>query len=264
MTNDDHSPAEVYDALADHWSDFAESPTREYVEWPAVRSLLPDVEDKRVLDAGCGDGTFSGWLAEKEADVLGIDASGEMIRVARKRFGDHVEFRQADLRVPLDFVPDDSLDLVLCQLAFSHIPDIAPVVAEFARVLVDDGVLVVSTHHPFHDFLVAREREHPDMEDAYGVEAPHDPDILLERDPPRYHDIERYGIDWAPGAGSSRSWYHRRPLGRLVGPILDAGFRLSGLVEPKPDERFEAEHPDVYETFQHRPPEVVCLRAELS
>src|SRR4029077_7499692 len=51
-------------------------------------------------------------------------------------------FREASLSaLPL---ADDSVDLVVCAIALSHVEDIAPVFAEFVRVLRPGGPLVVS------------------------------------------------------------------------------------------------------------------------
>lgn len=249
---------DYYDNLAESYSEnIAESPTRTYLDWPAVRSLLPDVDGERVLDAGCGPGTYAGWLAERGADVLGVDVSSEMLDIAEAEFGDVAEFQQADLREPLDFAEEESFDVVLCQLAFSHLPDLRPTLSEFARVLGDDGVLVRSTHHPFQDFLVVRDGEYPDMADAYGVDV--EPEVVVEQDPPDYHVTERYQIDWGGGGCP----YYRRPLGELPGAITNAGFAVTDVVEAEPDGEFEAEYPEVAEGLRQWPPESLCLRAEL-
>jgi 2-polyprenyl-3-methyl-5-hydroxy-6-metoxy-1,4-benzoquinol methylase len=44
-------------------------------EWPALRTLLPDMRRLRVLDLGCGYGWFCRWARQQgAASVLGIDA----------------------------------------------------------------------------------------------------------------------------------------------------------------------------------------------
>jgi SAM-dependent methyltransferase len=90
--------------LADSYAEnIAESPTRSLLDWPAVRSLLPAVDGQRVLDAGRGPGTYAGWLAERGADVVGVDVSGRMVEIAREEFGDDAAFRLADLEEPFEF-----------------------------------------------------------------------------------------------------------------------------------------------------------------
>ena len=51
----------------------------------AVLDFLGPLKGKRVLDAGCGDGTYSLEAAEREALVTGVDLSEDMLAVARER-----------------------------------------------------------------------------------------------------------------------------------------------------------------------------------
>jgi 2-polyprenyl-3-methyl-5-hydroxy-6-metoxy-1,4-benzoquinol methylase len=50
----------------------------------ATLSLLPDVNSRRVLDAGCGPGFYSEWLIEHGAEVVAVDAGLKMIELAKK------------------------------------------------------------------------------------------------------------------------------------------------------------------------------------
>jgi 2-polyprenyl-3-methyl-5-hydroxy-6-metoxy-1,4-benzoquinol methylase len=63
-------------------------PHNAYYERPAIRALVPDLRDKRVLDAGCGPGTNIDWLLEQgTAQVTGVDASPRMIEIAGRQPG---------------------------------------------------------------------------------------------------------------------------------------------------------------------------------
>ncbi len=54
-------------------------------EWSALRGLLPDFRNKRVLDLGCGYGWHCIYAAEHGAgQVLGIDLSRRMLETARE------------------------------------------------------------------------------------------------------------------------------------------------------------------------------------
>jgi len=55
----------------------------ERLEMAAVLEFLSPVEGKRILDAGCGDGTYSVAAAERGALVTGVDLSEDMLAMAR-------------------------------------------------------------------------------------------------------------------------------------------------------------------------------------
>ena len=254
MTPADDAVERHYDEIAEAWADIIDAPGRKHILWPAIRGLLPDVDGKRVLDAGSGDGHYSAWLADRGADVVGVDASRGMVETATDRHGDTVAFRRADLAETLPF-DEDSFDVVLCQHVLSHLPDVATPLREFARVLGDGGVLVLSTHHPLRDYLVVRERDHPDATDLDL-----DPVVRTDTATPEYHATERFEVHWG-GDDENPGVYYRRPLADLVTPLLDAGFTLDALEEPAPDAAFERDHPDVAETLAEWPPGAICLRA---
>lgn len=114
-------------------------------EEPVVRALLAELPPGVAVDAGCGTGRHSAHLAALGHAVIGVDASPEMLLVARERVPE-ADFRAGDLRaLP---VADATADLVVCALALSHLPDLGAV-GELARVLKPAGTLVLSSPHPF-------------------------------------------------------------------------------------------------------------------
>jgi len=84
-----------------------------------------------VLDVGCGTGELTRVLAaESDAAVYGVDADPALLASAR---GDAVAdaFAGDATRLPL---PDDAVDLVVCQALLINLPDPARALSEFARV----------------------------------------------------------------------------------------------------------------------------------
>ncbi|MBA4319851.1 MAG: hypothetical protein C0412_15745, partial [Flavobacterium sp.] len=60
----------------------------------AVKMLPENLENKEVIDIGCGDGRWSRLMVERGAKVTGIDVSQKMIDIGKKRseqFGDRIE-----------------------------------------------------------------------------------------------------------------------------------------------------------------------------
>jgi len=117
-------------------------------EWPVLRSMLPDLRGRRVLDLGCGYGWFCRWAAEQgAASVVGIDISEKMLTKARAdTVAAAVGYRQGDLET-LDLAAD-SVDLVYSSLAFHYLPETERLYRTIHRGLAAGGRLVFSIEHP--------------------------------------------------------------------------------------------------------------------
>ena len=125
------------------WAPYYDQPDNQMIdlEQPVVRAILDELPPGVALDAACGTGRHAAYLQDLGHRVVGVDSSPDMLAVARDKLPD-VDFHQADLTsLPL---ADDEVDLVVCGLALMHVGDLAPVLAEFARVLKPRGHLVVS------------------------------------------------------------------------------------------------------------------------
>ena len=110
-------------------------------EQPIVREILDGLPVGRALDAACGTGRHTAYLADLGHRVIGVDDSPGMLAVAREKVP-AAEFRRAELhQLPL---ADGEADVVLCALALAHVRDLTPAFAEFARVLRPGGHLVIS------------------------------------------------------------------------------------------------------------------------
>lgn len=238
----------AYDELADSYDEgLRADPYNADLEFPATSALIPDVEGRRVLDAGCGTGFYADWLAEQGATVVGVDASEEMLARARARTGDGATFHRANLAGELAFAESDSFDGVVSALALGYVEDWRQPLSAFARVLRPGGFLVFSTGHPFDQFPFAEEGEsgagETDTDEASG-EA-------------NYFEVERRKKEWDVEVP-----YYRRSFSAVVNPLLEAGFRLDRLVEPQPTEAFRERRPERYKK-ESRQPVFLCVRAEL-
>jgi len=112
----------------------------EHVE--RYRFARPFVPGKRVLDIACGEGYGAAALGKAGAtSVVGIDVSQEACDKARAKYG--LDARPGDAQaIPL---PDASVDVVVSFETVEHVNRTETFIDECARVLADDGVLIIST-----------------------------------------------------------------------------------------------------------------------
>jgi SAM-dependent methyltransferase len=125
------------------WAPYYDRPGNQLIdiEQPHVRAILDGLPKGVALDAACGTGRHTVYLDSLGHSVIGVDRSPDMLSIAQEKLPD-ARFLRADLQsLPL---PDDHIDTIVCALAFTHVRDLRPVFAEFARVLKPGGHLVVS------------------------------------------------------------------------------------------------------------------------
>lgn len=228
FTNKDSVSFSSYEEMAEHYFKYVDTkPFNAYYERPATISLLPKVEGKKVLDAGCAAGWYTKWLLDNGANVTALDFSPKMIEMTKKRVGNKAQIIRADLNNPLDFIEDKSMDIILSSLTLHYLRNWDTVMSEFNRILVDGGQLVFSVHHPFMDFTV------------------------FEKD--NYFLTELLEEEWSTINGKVKVQFYRRPLSDIISAVTDSGFVIEKLLEPKPTEQFRMERPDTYETLTKKP-----------
>jgi SAM-dependent methyltransferase len=227
--------ARIYDGMAERFEIHAtDAFWNAHYDRPAVLSLLPELEGRRVLDAGCGPGLYAQELLARGAEVVACDGSAGMVRLARTRLGDRVEVHQHNLNDPLDFAADASVDAVVCALVWHYVDDRVGALREFHRVLRRGGVVVLSCDHPTSAWL---------------------------RLGGRYFDVEAKIEHWDSLDVDFPSW--RLPLTVLCQEFADAGFVIERLLEPQPDPSTRSYDPDAYDDLAASPGFVVFrLRAD--
>jgi len=150
MSNVDRAEIAKFDALAHRWWD-AESefkplhdinPLR--VNWIDERAALAG---KTVLDVGCGGGLLTEAMAQRGAQVTGIDMGEAPLAVARLHqleSGVSVNYRQITAEALAAESPA-AFDVVTCLEMLEHVPDPASVVAACAQLVRPGGQVFFSS-----------------------------------------------------------------------------------------------------------------------
>jgi SAM-dependent methyltransferase len=177
----------------------------------------PELNDRTVLDAGCGSGALAAWLLDRGADVIGVDLSPAMIQEAGRRCQGRGRFFVADLAEPLPLEPG-SIDGVTCSLALHYLEDWSVALWSFAEVLRVGGWAVLSLDHPFG----------PPLPSQRGG----------------YFDTELLHDTWKKADVVVTQWFWRRPLSAVMRAFADHGFVIEQIVEPQLSELALARYPE--------------------
>ena len=189
-------------------------------EWHELKKMLPDFNGKRVLDLGCGFGWHCRYAIERGATfALGIDLSGKMLDKAREiNPSPLIEYKRIAIE-DFDFAPN-SFDIVISSLTFHYLESFDTVCTEVYKCLTQEGVFVFSVEHPVFT--------------AYGNQ-----DWIYDSEgKPAHWPVDHYfqeGIRHARFLGEDVTKYHKT-LTTYVNGLIKAGFCITHLVEPQPDE----------------------------
>lgn len=230
----------AYTQFADRYAQMApEKPHNALYERPATAALLGDVAGLSVLDAGCGPGIVSAEMARAGAAVKAFDVTPAMVELARSRCADlSVDVVQGDLGQPLAWLADGQFDRIVCSLALDYVERLAPTFAEFHRVARPGALLVFSMAHPMRDWIDTRTRGNRP-----------------------YFETTRFGLHWG-GFGEPKPYVeaYRRPLADIVNALLETGWQIDAMAEPKPVPEMKAVAPALY-TELALAPAFLCIRA---
>jgi SAM-dependent methyltransferase len=122
---------------------------------------MADFRGKRVIDVGCGDGTYTVELLAltEPATLHGIDVVDQAVVTARAKSADPRLTFAVGSATDLPF-PDDSFDIAVVRGVLHHMPDAARALQEALRVAprivvlepngYNPGLKLFERFHPYH------------------------------------------------------------------------------------------------------------------
>mgnify|MGYP001813052016 FL=1 len=216
---------------------------RDHLNTPAFLDLLGDVAGQRGLDIGCGEGYNARLLASRGVQLTAVDVASTFVGHAH----------QAEVEEPLGigYVVASAVDLPFpggafnFATAFMSLMDIAEtgiVIAEAYRVLKPGGFLQFSISHPCFDTPHRR-----NLRDAsgrtYAIEVG---DYFQNLE----GDVTEWIFSAAPreetaGLPLFKTPRFTRTLSQWLNLLLETGFSLERLGEPRPSQAVVREHPNL-------------------
>jgi SAM-dependent methyltransferase len=244
--------------VALHWNENAETWAahvrkgwdvfREYYNNPAFLEFVGDLNGKLVLDAGCGEGYNTRIFARRGARVTGVDLSPRMLEFARE------EERREPLGVRYELASytampmftDESFDGAVSTMALMDGPDFRAAMREVCRVLKRGCDLVFSILHPCFATKGMGWIRTENGEDRLTVG--------------HYFDdaawVERWRFGAAPNAQQNPAFAvprFDRTLSFYINNLIESGFTLREIREPRVTEEAVAAHPAFAKWRAHVP-----------
>jgi 2-polyprenyl-3-methyl-5-hydroxy-6-metoxy-1,4-benzoquinol methylase len=224
-----------WDDNADVWAEHVRKgwdSYREHLNNPAFLKLIGNLKDKKVLDAGCGEGYNTRIFARMGARMTGIDISSKMIEHARRlelREPLGIRYETASF-TDLSIFRNESFDTAVSTMALMDGPDYEKAVGEIYRVLRSKGDFFFSISHPcFMTEGFGWVTEDKEAKPTLTVSGYFSKKQWIERwkfsqVPEEIRkDIPMFAIPRFP-----------RTLSEYINPLVQTGFVLKKLLEPRP------------------------------
>ncbi len=225
----------AYDKLAKSYNEKIDTkPHNAYYDRPAVQSLVPNVENKTILDAGCGTGVYTEWLINKGAKTYGFDANEKMLEFARERVGDKAKLFKAAFEDEFTFLEENFFDGIISALAITYVEDLESLFTKFNKVLKDGAWFVFSTEHPFFRYKYFALENYFNTKKVETKWTGFDEEVLMT------------------------SYYHS--LSTIIEALSNSGFVIERVIEPKPTRDFEKADKKGYDKLM-KFPLFICFRA---
>ncbi len=144
----------AWNAMGDEWFQLAQTgESRNCFIMPNMLKFMGDVEGKKILDLGCGEGGYSRELAKRGAQLVSVDCSKKAIEYAAKLAEQEKLPIEHFVRNSNDLfdIASEQFDMVLCSMMLMDCEDFEGTLREAVRVLKPNGRLFASVLHPCFD-----------------------------------------------------------------------------------------------------------------
>ena len=218
---------------------------RDYLNTPAFLEMLPDVQGLRGLDIGCGEGHNTRLLAERGARMSAIDISQVFVAQAKAlvQAPPDIQYQVASA-VDLPYA-SAAFDFATGFMSFMDIGETDNLLAEAYRVLKPGGFLQFSITHPCFD-TTHRRNLRDDKGQTYAIEVGGYFENLEG-------GIEEWLFSAAPpeeteGLARFKTPQFTRTLSQWLNLLIETGFVLERIEEPRPSDRVVRECPTIQDT----------------
>lgn len=213
-------------------------------EWNVLKVLIPELQNKSVLDLGCGFGWHCRYAREQQASsVIGVDISEKMLEKAREMTDDHVI---SYIKKPIEDInfSDSQFDVVISSLAFHYIKSFETICKKVYDCLKSGGSFVFSVEHPI--FTSRNEQDWYYDDQGNRLHWPVD-------------NYESEGLRETFFLTENVTKYHRT-FSTYINDLINAGFSIKAVKEPMPTVEMTKSVPEMKD--ENRRPMFLIISAE--
>ncbi|WP_078551576.1 class I SAM-dependent methyltransferase [Bacillus alkalicellulosilyticus] len=213
-------------------------------EWYVFKELIPNLQNKNVLDLGCGFGWHCRYAREQQASlVIGVDISMKMIERARQQTSDpFITY----VNIPIEEISfeEAQFDVVISSLAFHYIQSFQDIVQKVYTFLKPGGRFVFSVEHPI---------------------------FTCQNNQDWYYDEQGKRLHWAVDHYQEEGTRHtnfltdnvvkyHRTVSTYMNDLIRAGFTITAVREPKPSVEMVESVPEMED--ENRRPMFLLISAQ--
>jgi SAM-dependent methyltransferase len=242
---DDGKPENLWNSTAPWWDSLMGDTGdwfQRFVLHPALLALLKDPKGLSILDAGCGNGHLSRFLARKGAKITAADLSKGLLERARSYEMPtdlNINYINCDLTQPISGVIEGQFDTIVSNMVIQDVEDHAALLTNLKTLLKQEGRMLISTRHPCFEPTSEKLGWLLTLPGNKTVTTGHGLSSLLESTDfkgevfqmDHYFREVRFFRQWT--AEYQTPSFHRT-LETLFSSFAEAGFSVAGIVEPSP------------------------------
>ncbi|WP_313893245.1 class I SAM-dependent methyltransferase [Psychrobacillus sp.] len=213
-------------------------------EWHVFKSLIPELQNKHVLDLGCGYGWHCRFASEQQASsVIGVDISEKMLLQANELTDDPTI---SYLRMPIEDInfSNSQFDVVISSLAFHYIESFEGICKKVYGYLKPGGTFTFSVEHPIFTSRNEQDWHYDDQGNRLHWPVDH---------------YQSEGLRATTFLNENVTKYHRT-ISTYMNNLIVAGFTIKAVNEPMPSNEMLENDPMMQD--ETRRPMFIIISAE--
>ena len=228
-----------WDIIADEWFGSTSLPIyAPYMKTEEELNLFGIIEDKKVLDIGCGSGHSLKYMGDHKASELwGLDISTSQLSNAKKFLGDN-SYNANLFESPMEInpgIPENYFDIVYSIYAFGWTVDLDKSMELVSKYLKPGGIFIMSWDHPLLSCTSVQDEK-----------------LLIDKS---YHDLKLMSMNKANEEMCFTKW----KMSSYIKAFSKSNMYIEELIEDIPEEILKRDYDDYSRYYSKQKAQLIPL-----